>query len=131
MIYAFQYCTAQMIRVPTRVAIKSSFPSSEIPSFFPVTSKRKWYLTLHTLLKYHNFSIISTIPNKPKSFEHANAHHENHGSQMLENTMLRICLYQETLSELVCCTATGNKPDAFRKHPINFMCLYINRLIAL
>lgn len=130
-IYAFQYCTEQMNGVPAKVAMKPSFPSSEIPSFFPLTSKRKWYATLYTLLQYHNFSIISTIPNKSKSSEQANAHYENCGSQRLD-AMLRICLDQVTLSELVSCTATGNKPDAFRKHPINLMCLYINiRLIRL
>lgn len=131
MIYLFKYCTEQRNRVPTRVAIQSRFPRSEIPSSFPLTSKKKLYITLHTVLKYHKFSIISTIPKASKAFEYANAHHENCDSHMLGNTILRICLYQGTLSELVCCTATSNKSDAFRKQLINLMCIYINRPIGL
>lgn len=131
MIYVYKYCTEQRNKVPTRVAIQSRFPRSEIPSSFPLTSKKKLYITLYTLLKYHNFSRISTIPKKAKAFQYANPHHENCGSHMLENIMFRICLYQRTLSELVCGTATGNKPDAFRKHPINLMCMYMSRPVGL
>ena len=85
MTYVFKYCTEQRNRVPARVAIQSRFPRSEIPSSFPLTSKKKLYRTPHTLLKYHYFSRIPAIPKKSNAFEYANVHHENCCSHMLEN----------------------------------------------
>lgn len=51
------------------------------------------------------------------------------GSHTLE-IMPSICFSQGALSELMCCTAMGNKPDALRKHPMNLTVNYSGRLIG-